>query len=497
MSSGASSDQGGSSMPTGVASQSSHSTSKAQLLLDRAVAAAAAFREFDQAATDRVVRAAHLRALSERVALARQAVDETGLGVFEHKVLKNVIATLLVYQDIRDQRTVGVIGDGACDGIVKVAEPLGPLLVFVPVTNPSSTTLFKILIALKTRNPVIISPPQAARRTTVAAARACYEAAIEAGAPEHCIQWLDRPAARTLGELMSSRRLAMILATGTTQLVFKAGQSGRPVLGVGPGNVPVYIGRTADVTFAVRNIMVSKLFDHGSVCASEQAVVVKAETAAAVQAEFERQGGYFLSVDEAEKVSRIAWDPERRTMSPLVVGQAASRIAQSAGITVPDGTRLLLARQHGVGPEHPLSAEILAPIMAFYVEPDFDTAIRRCSEITRFGGTGHTAVIYSNDNERIEYFSRVIDAGRILVNVPSTQGALGGMLTTLEPSFMLSCGSGGGNVTMDNITARHLLNIKKIARRRPNPKWLELDPEQYLDPDLDGAEIETRFNTNF
>jgi acetaldehyde dehydrogenase / alcohol dehydrogenase len=471
--------------------------SKAETILQQAVAAADAFRTFSQSATDRIVRAVFLRALAERVTLARMAFDETGLGVWEHKVMKNVIATQLVYDSIKDQRTVGVIHDDPTEGIIKVAEPVGPVLAFVPVTNPSSTTLFKILIALKTRNALIISPPQAARHTTAAAAKACYEAALEAGAPEHCIQWLDRPIKSTLDELMASRRLALILATGTTQLVSKAVQSGRPVLGVGPGNVPVYIGSTADVPFAVHNILASKLFDNGSVCASEQAVVVKEEMASVVMEEFRRKGGHFLSPEEAEKVARIAWDPERRTMTATVVGQPAARIAKSAGIAIPEGTRLLLAPQAGVGPEYPLSAEILAPILAFYVEPDFDTAIARCSEITRYGGTGHTAVIYSNTSERIEYFSRAIAAGRILVNVPSTQGALGGMLTTLEPSFMLTCGTGGGNVTMDNITARHLLNVKKIARRRPNPKWLEFECPQYLDPEIPPEEIEARFNRNF
>jgi acetaldehyde dehydrogenase/alcohol dehydrogenase len=471
--------------------------SRVEEILEQAVAAAAALRQLDQKETDAIVRAVYLRALDQRVLLAKMAVEETGLGVWEHKVIKNVIATQLVYEDIRHQRTVGVISEDPVNGIIEVAQPVGPVLAFVPVTNPSSTTLFKILIALKTRNPIIISPPQAARHTTAAAAEHCYEAAQAAGAPPHCIQWLERPTEAVLEDLMKDRRMALILATGTSRLVRRAQQSGRPVLGVGPGNVPVYIGASADIPFAVHNILASKLFDNGSVCASEQAVVVKQEVAGEVAAEFGRQGGYFLSPEETERVGRIAWDPERRTMTATVVGQPASRIARSAGVTVPEETRLLLARLDGVGPAYPLSAEILAPILAFYVEPDFDSAIRRCSEITRYGGVGHTAVIYSNTDERIEYFSRVIDAGRILVNVPSTQGALGGMLTALEPSFMLSCGSGGGNVSTDNITARHLLNIHRIARRQPNPKWLDFDCSRYLDPSVDALEIEARYRRNF
>ena len=471
--------------------------SKAQILLDNAVQAAAAFRQLDQAATDRIVRAVYLRALDERITLARMAAEETSLGNWRDKVIKNVIATQLVYEDIKNQRTVGVISENNRSGLIEVAQPIGPVLGYVPVTNPSATTIFKILIALKTRNPLIISPPPAARRTCVAAAEACLEAALAAGAPEHCIQWLAKPTPKTLARLMADRRLALTLATGTTALVQKALQTGRPVLGVGPGNVPVYVGATADAAFAVSNILESKLLDNGTVCASEQAIVVKAPEAERVRAEFEAQGGYFLDGEQIAAVSRIAYDTERGAMTAAVVGQSASHIAASAGITIPDGTRVLLAQLDGVGPDQPLSAEILAPILAFYVEPDFDTAIARCSEITRHGGTGHTAVIYSNNDERIEYFSEVVAAGRILVNVPSTQGALGGMVTSLAPSFMLSCGPGGGNVTMDNITARHLLNVHRIARRRPDPKWAALANEVYLDESVDAAELERRFHRNF
>jgi len=471
--------------------------SRADQLLARAVDAAHQFRQLDQEATDRIVRAVYLRALDARVDLARMAVEETGLGVWQDKVVKNFIATQLVYEDIRRQRTVGVISDESCNGIVEVAQPVGPVLAFVPVTNPSATTIFKILIALKTRNPVIISPPQAARRTCTAAAELCAEAAVEAGAPRDAIQWLAKPTPRAVEELMQDPRLALILATGTTRLVQKALQTGRPVLGVGPGNVPVYIGATADVHFAVHAIMESKLLDNGTVCASEQSVVVKDTMLAEVLEQFEHHGCHLLDADQAAAVGRLAFDAERGTMSAAVVGQSAEHIAREAGITVPPGTRLLLARLDGVGPEYPLSAEILAPILGLYVESDFDAAIARCSEIARYGGRGHTAVIYSNNDERIEYFSRVVDAGRILVNVPSTQGALGGMVTGLEPSFMLSCGPGGGNVTMDNITARHLLNIHRIARRRPNPCWAALDRDALVDGSVTGAELAQRYRTNF
>lgn len=471
--------------------------SRATILLDQATAAARAFRALDQQQTDAIVRAVYLRALDARVELARMAAEETGLGVWQDKVIKNFIATQLVYDDIRSQKTVGVISDSSCDGIVEVAQPVGPVLAFVPVTNPTATTIFKILIALKTRNPVIISPPQTARRACHHAAELCRQAAVEAGAPEHAIQWLEKPTPKAVDAIMNEPRLAMILATGTSRLVQKALQTGRPVLGVGPGNVPVYIGATADVHFAVHSVLESKLMDNGTVCASEQALVLKEAVSEQALAEFRRHGCHMLSPAEAEAVGRVAFDAERGTMAAAVVGQPATVIAAKAGIEVPDGTRLLLARLDGVGPEYPLSAEILAPILAVYVEPDFDTAIARCSEITRYGGTGHTAVIYSNDDERIEYFTRVVDAGRILVNVPSTQGALGGMVTGLEPSFMLSCGPGGGNVTMDNITARHLLNVHRIARRRPDPRWAELSRADLLDEAVNGEELARRYRSNF
>ncbi|MEW5701824.1 MAG: aldehyde dehydrogenase family protein [Candidatus Zixiibacteriota bacterium] len=471
--------------------------SRAQEIIRKAQEAAGAFRRLDQKQTDAIVRAVYLAALDQRVPLARLAHEETGLGVWQHKVLKNVMATQLVYEDIKRVRTVGVIAEDTRSGIVEVAQPLGPILGFIPITNPTSTTIFKILIAMKTRNPLIVSPPAGGRRCTMAAVDICYRAAIGAGAPEGCVQCLDKASPETISDLMSDRHLALILATGTDSVVRKASTSGTPTIGVGPGNVPVYIGQTADIPFAVRSIVESKTFDNGTVCASEQAVVVKRAVADEVVAEFRRQGAHFLSSDEIEKVGLVAYDRERRMMRATIVGQSVPAIARSAGIRVPEQAVLLIAPLDGVGPDYPLSAEILAPILAFYIEGDFDTAIERCSEITVFGGLGHTAVIYSNTDERIEYFSRVIGAGRILVNMPATFGALGGMFNTLPPSFTLSCGTGAHNTTTDNITVRHLLNIHRITRRRPNPRWLSFDKADYMNESLSAARIEAEYNRNF
>jgi acetaldehyde dehydrogenase/alcohol dehydrogenase len=296
---------------------------------------------------------------------------------------------------------------------------------------------------------------------------------------------------------MAHRGLALILATGTSSLVREAYSSGTPVIGVGPGNVPDYMGATADVPFAVRSIIQSKMFDNGSVCASEQAVVVKKDLSAQVIKEFEKQKAYFMSPEEIDRVNKIAFDSERRIMMATVVGQSVQNIARSAGITVPEDTTLLIAQLDGVGRDYPLSAEILAPILAFYVERDFDAAIQRCTEITQYGGRGHTASIYSNLDERIEYFSQVIDAGRILVNMPSTQGALGGIFNSLSPSFTLACGTGGNNTTTDNISCEHLLNIHRITRRRPNPRWMSFNLEKFIDDSVPAETLEKDYNRNF
>lgn len=471
--------------------------SKAEDIVAKAVQASESFRELGQKNTDDIVRAAYQAALAERVRLAKLAHEETGIGIWQHKVIKNFIATQLVYEDIKNQRTVGVISQDPRSGVAEVAQPLGPILGLIPVTNPTSTAIFKALISLKTRNALIICPHQAARRSIAAAAELCYQAALRAGAPDDSIQWLEKAGPEVTAELMSNPQLALILATGTDSLVRKAHTSGTPVIGVGPGNVPVYIGISADIPFAVQSIISSKTFDNGSVCASEQAVVVRWEVADRVIDEFKKKHAYFLKEPEMDKVGAFAYDAERGSMTAAVVGQSAAEIARRAGFEVPEETTILIAPLKGVGPKYPLSAEILAPILAFYIEDDFDDSIRRCSEITRFGGTGHTAVIYSNRDERIEYFSRVINAGRILVNTPSTQGALGGIYNTLNPSFTLGCGTGGNNITTDNITARHLLNLHRIARRRPNPRWASFEAGLLLDEKVSPETIESTFNRNY
>jgi acetaldehyde dehydrogenase/alcohol dehydrogenase len=365
------------------------------------------------------------------------------------------------------------------------------------VTNPTSTAIFKILIALKTRNPIILSPSRKAKRSSDEAAQICYRAALEADAPEHCVQWLDDCSRELTQALMGHKCLALILATGGAGLVKSAYSSGTPTLGVGAGNVPVCIERSADVPFAVEQIMISKLFDYGTICASEQAVVVEKAVAEEVAAEFRKHGAHFLSDAEVIQLERVAFDAAEGVMNPAVVGQPAAKIARMAGLDLPADVQLLLAPQGGVGPEWPLSSEVLAPILAWYVADDFPSAVNLCIDLNFHGGIGHTVSIFSNDDARIKEFAALMNAGRIMVNTPSSQGAVGGIYNMLHPSLTLGCGTGGKNITTDNVTASHLLNIQRIARRRENQRLKQFDLNLYYDESLDAAAITRAFNRNF
>ncbi len=457
-------------------------------IVERAMLAAAEFQQFTQEETDHVVEAVYKAGFNARVDLAHQAFEETGLGIWEHKVLKNVIATQLVYECIRHEKTVGIISRDPVTGITEIARPLGPVLALAPATNPTSTVLFKILICMKTRNPVIIRPHTSARKCCRETVRICYEAALNAGAPEDCIQITGGMRDFTQ-VLMSHPGIALILATGGTSLVKAANSSGNPAIGVGPGNVPVYIDESADIPFAVSNIIASKTFDNGTICASEQAIVVEKSLAEKVREEFIRQKCYFLNSEETMKVGRIAFNPEQEIMSPFIVGQPVEVIARKAGIVVPEGTRLLIAPIDGVGKGYPLSYEILAPLLAFYSAKDYHSAINICIDLNYLGGLGHSAGIYANDEKRIAEFSGLINVGRILVNSPTSQGAVGGIYNNLTPSLTLGCGTGGKNITTENITAKHLLNIQRVCYRKVNKNWEEMDLNRYYDTSLDEAQL--------
>lgn len=437
-------------------------------IMNKAVDAYHDFLKYDQEKTDAITRAVYEAAFNHRLTLAEHAFNETGIGNIHDKTIKNIIASRFVYRDIRNQKTVGIINEDHENEIVEVALPMGPIFAVTPITNPTSTAIFKILIAMKTRNPIIIFPHGAARKCTIEAARLCYQAAYSAGAPEHCIQWVPRATRDEVVQFMGHKRTALVLATGSVSLVKAAYSSGNPAIGVGPGNVPVYIGKSADVQFAVDQILLSKLFDNGTICASEQAVIVSKYNAAKVKEEFIRRGAYFLNPEEASALETVAFNLHQKVMNAEVIGKPAIEIAAMAGIRVNESVKLLIAplETHHVGINWPLSLEILAPILAFYEVDSFAEGIEMCRRINRHGGLGHTVSIFSNDNEKILQFAHELNAGRIIVNTPSSQGALGGLYNSLSPSMTLACGSGGKNMTTDNISAKHLLNIQRIAYRK-------------------------------
>lgn len=469
---------------------------KADELLERAVFAAAEFQQLDQQQTDRIVESIFRAGFNNRVRLAKMASEETGIGIWQHKAIKNTVATLLVYESIRNEKTVGIISRDELTGIMEIAQPLGPIFAVTPVTNPTSTVMYKTLICMKTRNPILISSHRGAAGSCAETARICYEAALEAGAPEDCIQMIPAGSREFTQMVMAHPKIALILATGGTGLVKAAYSSGNPAIGVGPGNVPVFIDVSADIPYAVKNIILSKTFDNGTICASEQSVVVEQVIEQQVRDEFIKQQCYFLTPEEIRLVEKFAIMVDTGTMNPFIVGQPATVIAEKCGFSVPAGTRILIARLDGVGKEFPLSAEVLAPVLAMYSAVNYREAVNLCIDLNYLGGIGHSAGIYANDEKRVEEFSMLMNAGRIVVNTPTSQGAVGGIFNQLPPSLTLGCGTGGKNITTENITARHLINIQRVCRRKLNEKFLTLDHEKLLDESLDAGFFLKEYHKN-
>lgn len=438
-------------------------------ILEDAVHASEIFRTYDQTKIDQITEAVYRVGFDNRHHLAKLAFKETKLGRWEDKVIKNTIATKYVYEDIKDTKTVGIINEDKEHGIVEIAEQVGPIFAMTPITNPTSTAIFKIIIAVKTRNPIIIRPHGSAKKCTTEACRILYEAAINAGAPEYCVQWLKTSTKEEVLTLMSHKKISLNLITGSLDLVRAAYRSGNPTIGVGPGNVPVFISKSADIPFAVEQILISKTFDNGTICASEQAVVVEQAIADKVIEEFRKQKAYFLSETEIKLLEPVAFDCSKNVMKVEVIGQPAPLIAEMAGFKVPGDTSVLIAPLKEIGPHCPLSMEILAPILAFYIAKDLNDALELCYQVNQHGGLGHTASIFTTQESEIAQFASRIKAGRILVNTPASHGALGGTYNKLKPSFVLACGTIGKNITADNITVRHLLNIHRIAIRKECP----------------------------
>jgi acetaldehyde dehydrogenase (acetylating) len=437
------------------------SVQEARTLARRAKEAAPALAEFSQEQIDAIIDAMAAAVTPQAEALARLAHEETGYGVVADKVQKNLFSSEKVYRFIRPMKTVGVIRRLEDRKVVEIADPFGVVAAIVPSTNPTSTAIYKILISLKARCPIVISPHPAAARCITRVAEVMHEAARAAGAPDDAINWMRTITLEGTQELMKARETAVILATGGMGLVRAAYSAGKPAYGVGPGNAPAYIERSADVPKAVRDIVTGKTFDNGVLCSSENSVVVDAPLVEEVKRQFVSLGGYFMSAAEIDAVGRVLVSPQRLP-NPALVGRPATYIAQQAGITVPPHTRVLLAELAGVGRDYPLSIEKLCPVLSFYVVSDWREGCERCIQILRYGGMGHTMAIHSRNDEVILQFGLKKPAYRIVVNTPTTHGSIG-LTTGLDPAMTLGCGGYGGNITSDNISPRHLLNIKRLA----------------------------------
>lgn len=453
-------------------------------LIERVSAAQKVYATYTQEQVDKIFKAAATAADKARIPLARMARQETGMGVLEDKIMKNHYAAEYVYNKHKNVKTCGVIEDDKANGIKIVAEPLGVLAGIVPTTNPTSTAIFKSLISLKTRNGIIFSPHPRATKSTIEAARIVLEAAVKAGAPKDIIGWIDIPSIELSGQLMKHKKISCILATGGPGMVTAAYSSGNPAVGVGPGNTAAVIDETANVKMAVSSILMSKTFDNGMICASEQSVVIVEDVYEAVKNEFAYRGAYILNDAEMQKLIDLPFiDPARGTAHPKIVGQSAHDIAKLAGFDVPENAKVLIAPRDSVNWEDPFSREKLSPILAMYKAENFDDAAEKAYYLVSRGGAGHTAVLYTDErkNDRITAYAKKMPACRVLINQPSSQGGIGDLYNfKLEPSLTLGCGSWGKNSVSENVTVKHLLNYKRVAERRENMLWFKVPQKVYF-----------------
>jgi acetaldehyde dehydrogenase / alcohol dehydrogenase len=443
-------------------------------LVGQAKIAAAVFTQFTQEDVDRIVKAMVLAGLEQAQHLAHLAVEETRVGVVEDKVIKNMVASEFVYSYIKDKRTVGVIREIPERNLLEMAEPIGVLFSLTPITNPTSTVLFKCIVAVKTRNAVIFSPHPKAWRCCAEAVRIMYETAVKHGAPEGVFTCVESPTLVDNAYMMHHKDVGLIDATGGPGVVKAAYSSGKPALGVGAGNTPVYLEKSADLNTAVVDIIISKTFDNGTICASEQTVVIDDEIYEAALKKFADLGAHICNEKETKLLERTVIDPQTGFMQPMAIGQKAADIARFIGLSVKANTKLLIAPIHGVGREHPLSVEKLFPVLAVYRAKSVPEALRVCIDVNHAGGLGHTAVIFSRNEQVIREFGNVINAGRIIVNSPGAIGALGAVYNDLVPTFSFGCGTGGGNSTTDNVNIYHYLNIKRVARRTQTHMWFRV-----------------------
>ncbi|ODB78585.1 bifunctional acetaldehyde-CoA/alcohol dehydrogenase [Micromonospora chalcea] len=449
-------------------------------LVENGLTALAAYDSYGQEQIDGIVKKASVAALGRHAELAMLAVEETGRGVFEDKAVKNIFACEHVTNHMADVRTVGVIAQDDITGITQIAEPVGVVAAVTPVTNPTSTTIFKALLALKTRNPVIFAFHPAAQRCSQEAARTVRDAAVAAGAPEHCIQWIDEPSVAATNELMRHPDVSVVLATGGNAMVRAAYSTGKPALGVGAGNVPAYLEASADVARAVNDVVLSKAFDNGMICASEQAVIIDDAIRPAALAEFRRLHAHIATPEEKSLLEKLLFGSGK--LNPDVVGQPVTWIAEHAGFPVDPDTSIILVPVGRVGPAEPLTREKLCPVLALLPATGHDQGFEYAEQMVEFDGLGHSAVIHTRDADLAEAYGRRVKAVRIIWNAPASQGGIGDMYNAFLPSLTLGCGSYGHNSVSHNVTAVDLINIKRVARRTNNLQWFKVPPKIYFEP---------------
>ena len=462
--------------------------SKVQKMIDdlvaRAKVASEEYMKLDQDQVNEIVKRMSMAGLENHMKLAKMAVEETQRGIYEDKITKNMFATEYIYHSIKRAKTVGIINENTEEGYIEIAEPIGIIAGVTPVTNPTSTTMFKSLIAAKTRNVIIFGFHPSAQRCSSEAARILRDAAVEAGAPKDCILWIEEPSVEATRALMNHPDVNLILATGGTGMVKSAYSCGKPALGVGPGNVPCYIDKTAKLETSVNDLVMSKSFDNGMICASEQAVIVDKEIAKDFEKLIKDAKCYIANKEEKEKIQKAVFNKDENgkyKLNSKIPGQSPYKIASLAGIEIPEDTKVLLVKETGVGDDYPFSKEKLSPILTYYTVKDKEEGINLAEKLIEYGGMGHSAVIHSENRDTILEFSERVKAGRVIVNSPSTHGAIGDIYNTNMPSLTLGCGTFGGNSTTDNVSSVNLINIKRVAKRRVNMQWFKIPEKIYFE----------------
>jgi len=441
------------------------------------------YMELDQAQVDEIVHAMALAGLDAHMRLAKLAVEETGRGVYEDKITKNMFATEYIWHSIKYEKSVGIVDENEMEGYVDVAEPVGVVAGVTPVTNPTSTTLFKSLICAKTRNPIIFAFHPSSQKCSAEAARVVRDAAVKAGAPKYCVQWIETPSIDATNALMKHPGVSLILATGGTSMVKSAYSAGKPALGVGPGNVPCYIEKSAKLQRSCNDLIISKTFDNGMICASEQAVIVDKEISDKFEEIMTASGCYFLNSEETKKLSDYAMNKDTMMVNPKMVGQSANWIAEQAGLNVPAKTKILIAKLDKIDYDVPLAHEKLSPVLAYHVVSSTEAGFAAALKMLEIGGMGHSAVIHSTDDKIIQAYGEKMKVGRVIANSPSSQGAIGDIYNTNTPSLTLGCGSYGHNSTSQNVSSVNLINKKRLAKRRVNMQWFKIPPKIYFEYD--------------